>query len=197
MVLPFYPTFAESVAALQQVLDACGGLAPEISAAGTAIIRSLENGGTVFTCGNGGSASDAFHLTQELVGRFVAVRRALRSVCLNADAATLTCIGNDQGFAEIFARQVQALGRSGDVLVAFSTSGNSPNVLNAIAAAAELRMLTILMSGGNGGAAQADCNYRILVPSRTTARIQEVHTLILHQWLEAIDVHPWPAYESI
>ena len=192
-----HPSLAESIAELQAVLTDCQELSGAVAAAGAVIIDSLEQGGTLFTCGNGGSAADALHLTQELVGCFRAVRRPLRSVCLNSDAATLTCIGNECGYAEIFARQVRALGRSGDVLAGFSTSGNSPNVLAAFTAAADLGMATILLSGIDGGAAWGMCQHRILVPSRTTARIQEVHTLVLHQWLEAIDVHPWPDNDAV
>jgi D-sedoheptulose 7-phosphate isomerase len=197
MVLPSYPAFTESLAELQEVLVACGRLAPAISAAGTAIIASIESGGTLFTCGNGGSAADALHLTQELVGRFRLARRPLRSVCLCADGAALTCIGNDYGYQEIFSRQVRALGRRGDILAGFSTSGNSPNILSAFSTAAKLGLTTILLSGADGGAACSLSQHPILVPSRTTARIQEVHTLILHQWLESIDAHPWPDHDRI
>ena len=189
---PLSPGFTESILELQGVLAACGELTGAVNAAGAMIVTALQSGGTLFTCGNGGSAADALHLTQELVGRFRTIRRPLRSVCLNADAATLTCIGNDCGYAEIFARQIRALGRPGDVLAGFTTSGNSPNMLAAFEAADRLGMHCILLSGFDGGAARELCRHRILVPSRTVARIQEIHTLVLHQWLEIIDSLTWP-----
>ena len=145
----------------------------------------------MLTCGNGGSAADALHLAEELVGRFKKDRRALPAICLNADVTALTCIGNDYGFDALFSRQVEALGRPGDVLAGFSTSGNSRNVNAAFAAARRQGLVTILLSGRDGGAARALADHPLVVPSQTTARIQEVHTLILHQWLEAIDAADW------
>ena len=173
------------------MLAASAALAPAVDAAGEAILASLRSGGKLLTCGNGGSAADALHLAEELVGRYRIDRRALPAICLNADVTALTCIANDYGYNAIFSRQVEALGRSGDVLVGFSTSGNSPNVLAAFAAARARGVITILLSGKDGGQARTQCDHALVVPSATTARIQEVHTLVLHQWLEAIDSADW------
>jgi D-sedoheptulose 7-phosphate isomerase len=170
----------------------CRELEAAVAGASGAVIECFQKGGTLFTCGNGGSAADALHLAQELTGRYTADRPPLPSVCLNADGTALTCIANDYGYEAVFARQVDALARQGDVLVGFTTSGNSPNVLRAFAAAAKRGVSTILLSGKGGGLAKGTCRHEIIVPSESTARIQEVHSFILHQWLEAIDAHPWP-----
>jgi len=185
------PTFKESLDELRSVLTASTALAPAVSTVGEAILASLRQGGKLLTCGNGGSAADALHLAEELVGRYKIERRALPAICLNSDVTALTCIGNDYGYDAIFARQVEALGRRGDVLVGFTTSGNSANVLAAFAAARARGITTVLLSGKDGGKARTQCDYPIIVPSATTARIQEVHTLVLHQWLEAIDAADW------
>ena len=185
------PTFNESLEELRSVLTASTALAPVVTTVGEAILSSLRQGGKLLTCGNGGSAADALHLAEELVGRYKIERRALPAICLNSDVTALTCIGNDYGYDAIFARQVEALGRRGDVLVGFTTSGNSANVLAAFAAARARGITTVLLSGKDGGKARTQCDYPIIVPSATTARIQEVHTLVLHQWLEAIDAADW------
>jgi D-sedoheptulose 7-phosphate isomerase len=163
-----------------------------VATSGRAIIDSQQNGGKLLTCGNGGSAADALHLAEELVGRYRVARRPLPAVCLSADPTVITCIGNDFGYENLFSRSVEALGRPGDVLVAFTTSGNSANVLAAVAAATALSLTTILVAGRDGGMARGRCRHEIIVPNNNTARIQEVHTLILHQWLEMIDATAWP-----
>jgi D-sedoheptulose 7-phosphate isomerase len=186
-----FPSFSESISELQGVLSACGQLTDPVNNAGQAIITCLETGGKLLTCGNGGSAADALHLAEELVGRYKVTRPPLPAICLNADVTALTCIANDFGFEQIFSRQVEALGRPGDVLVAFSTSGNSINALSALTRAREQGLVTVLLSGKDGGSAKGTCDFELIVPSDTTARIQEVHTVILHQWLEAIDARDW------
>ena len=185
------PTFNESLEELRSVLTASTALAPVVTTVAEAILASLRQGGKLLTCGNGGSAADALHLAEELVGRYKIERRALPAICLNSDVTALTCIGNDYGYDTVFARQVEALGRRGDVLVGFTTSGNSANVLAAFAAARARGITTVLLSGKDGGKARTQCDYPIIVPSAITARIQEVHTLVLHQWLEAIDAADW------
>lgn len=185
------PTFTESLDELLAVLNASTALAPVVATVSEAILASLRQGGKLLTCGNGGSAADALHLAEELVGRYKIDRRALPAICLNSDVTALTCIGNDYGYDAIFSRQVEALGRRGDVLVGFTTSGNSVNVLAAFAAARARGITTVLLSGKDGGKARTQCDFPIIVPSATTARIQEVHTLVLHQWLEAIDGADW------
>lgn len=186
-----FPAFAHSIEELRAVLAAAHSLGPAVDAAGAAILASLMAGGTLLTCGNGGSAADALHLAEELVGRYSRERRALPAICLNADVTAITCIGNDYGYEHVFSRGVEALGRSGDVLVGFTTSGNSPNVIAAFAAAKKKGVITLLLSGKGGGKALGVCDHEIVVPSTNTARIQEVHTLVLHQWLEGIDAHDW------
>lgn len=172
---------------LIEVLERSRNLEPEIVRTGEVLLTCLKAGGKVLTCGNGGSAADAMHLAEELLGLYDRSRRALPAVCLCGDATTLTCIANDHGYERIFARQIEALGRPGDVLIGFSTSGNSPNVLAAFAAAKAQGVRTILLGGKGGGQAHGRCDFELVVPSDNTARIQEVHTLILHSWLDRID----------
>ncbi len=147
----------------------------------------LGAGGKVLACGNGGSAADAQHLVAELVGRFREERRALPAIALTADAATLTALGNDYGFERVFARQVEALARPGDVLMAISTSGNSPNVVQAAQAAKRLGCHVVGLTGSPGGQLAAETDLLIRAPSTTVARIQEVHSLCIHALCEALD----------
>lgn len=138
----------------------------------------LGRGGKVLSCGNGGSACDAMHFAGELVGRFVNDRKALPAIALSADPGILTAIGNDYGFEEIFARQVRAHGRPGDMLIAISTSGKSPNVLKALKAADEIGMRSVLLTGEKGKDLSGP-DYVIAVPSQITAHIQETHIFLL------------------
>lgn len=144
------------------------------------LVQSLLNGGKVLLCGNGGSAADSQHIAAELTGRFIKERPPLAAIALNTDTSALTCIGNDYSFAEIFSRQVRALGRSGDCLIAISTSGNSVNILKAVADAKALGIYTIGLSGREGGALACEADICVVVPSAVTARIQEAHILIGH-----------------
>jgi D-sedoheptulose 7-phosphate isomerase len=163
----------------------------EVEAVGQLLIESMRHGGKVLTCGNGGSAADALHLAEELVGRYRGDRPSLPAVCLSADVTVLTCIGNDYGFEAIFARAVESLGRTADVLVGISTSGNSENVLRALKVARAKGLSTVLLGGGDGGASAKLAETSILVPSENTARIQEVHTFVIHAWLEQIEAEDW------
>lgn len=149
--------------------------------------KSLLNGGTIFWCGNGGSASDSQHLATELVGRFKKNRRALRSIALTTDTSILTCVANDFSYDDIFSRQIEALGRPGDVLIGISTSGNSENVLRAIKLAKEMGLVTVALLGKGGGPVKDLVDHSLLVPSNTTARIQEAHILIGHILCELIE----------
>lgn len=151
-----------------------------IQIAARKIAASLQNGGTLFWCGNGGSAADSQHLAAELVGRFKKDRKALRSIALTTDTSVITCVANDYSYEEIFSRQLEALARAGDVLLAISTSGNSENVLAALKSAKELEVITISLLGRNGGKAKALADLPIIIPSESTARIQEAHILIGH-----------------
>lgn len=159
------------------VLDA---LDEPVRAGAAMLTASLRNGGKIMFCGNGGSAADSQHLAAELTGRFIADRRPLAALALSTDSSALTCIANDYAFDQVFARQVQALGRPGDSLVAISTSGNSANVLAAVAAAQALGLHTLGLLGRDGGRLRERCSISVVVPSESTARIQEAHILIGH-----------------
>ena len=178
---------ANQLKALQTTLESFHHSLPLVEQTGAKLAACLAGGGKIMTCGNGGSACDAMHLSEELVGRFDGDRRSLAAVCLCADASLMTCIANDFGFDAVFARQVEGLGRPGDVLVLFSTSGNSANLVAALQQAKKAGVTTISVLGKSGGKCKGLADYEIIVPSQTTARIQEVHTFILHAWLTLIE----------
>jgi len=159
----------------------------QISEAATKIAQSLSNDGTIFWCGNGGSAADSQHLAAELVGRFKENRKALRSIALTTDTSVLTCVANDYKYEDIFSRQLEALARDSDLLVAISTSGNSENILRALRVAKELGVKTIALLGKDGGQAKALADHAIVIPSDSTARIQESHILIGHILCDLIE----------
>ena len=162
-------------------------LAERCAEVAQAVTQRVLEGQTVFWCGNGGSAADAQHLAAELVGRFNRDRRALPSVALNTNTSTLTSVSNDYGYEDVFARQVQGLVRDGDVLFGLSTSGNSENVIRAVAAANEQGALSIGMLGRDGGRLASMCRYTITIPASDTARIQEMHILIGHILCDLIE----------
>ena len=179
--------FQESVATKQRME---GALTPRIAVAAQAMVDCLKAGGKILSCGNGGSAGDAQHFAAELVGRFERERAELAAIALTTDSSILTAIANDYSFEEIFSKQVRALGKPGDVLYAISTSGNSKNVIAAIRAAQEKGLRIVAMTGRNGGhiAGILKSDDMLLnVESPVTARIQEVHLLILHCLCDAID----------
>jgi len=144
------------------------------------ICSALQNGNKILFYGNGGSAADAQHLAAELVGRFGRERHPLPAIALTTDTSILTAIGNDYGFERIFARQMRALGKSGDIAVAISTSGNSPNVIAATEVAGEMGLITVGLTGGDGGRLADKVRYHLNVPHNSTARVQEVHIMIGH-----------------
>jgi D-sedoheptulose 7-phosphate isomerase len=174
----------EHMALFQQL----GALDNSVSQAIDACVQSLQKGGKLMLCGNGGSAADSQHLAAEFTGRFIKDRPPIAAVALSTDTSALTCIANDYSFNEIFARQVQALGKAGDCLIAISTSGNSGNVLAAVAAAKSLGISTIGLLGRDGGKLKAQCDIAIVVPSQVTARIQEAHILIGHSLCGAVEL---------
>lgn len=149
----------------------------------------LRRGCRILVCGNGGSAADAQHLAAELSGRYLKERRALAGIALTTDTSALTAIGNDYGFDQVFSRQVEALGRPGDLLIGISTSGNSPNVIRAVASAKELGVRTLGLLGRDGGQLRTLVDDALVVPSPVTARIQEIHQMVYHFWCEALDAH--------
>lgn len=179
--------FRDSAALKLEALDA---LAVPIAAAVDTLFGALANGNKILVCGNGGSAADAQRFAAQLIGRFERERPGLPAIALTTDSSILTAIGNDYAFEQIFSNQVRALGQTGDVLLAISTSGNSVNVLAAIQEAHEREMIVIALSGKGGGAMSdvlADTDIHISVPSDRTARIQEVHLLIIHCLCDGID----------
>jgi D-sedoheptulose 7-phosphate isomerase len=151
------------------------------------LVKCLMSGGRVLICGNGGSAADAQHFAAELSGRFVTERRPLAAIALTTDTSALTAIGNDYGFERIFERQVEALGHPGDILVGISTSGNSPNVVHAVQTARSLGLRTLGLLGKDGGQLKSMMDDCLIVPNDVTARIQELHIMIIHFWCEIID----------
>jgi D-sedoheptulose 7-phosphate isomerase len=174
----------------QLKLRAAELLAEPLAQAIGAIANALSNGAKILACGNGGSAADAQHFAAELVGRFERERPELAAVALSTDSSILTAVANDYGFEQVFARQVRALGQAGDVLLAISTSGSSPNVIEAVRAAQERDMLIVALSGKGGGKLSAllsDVDVHLCVPHDRTARIQEVHLLLLHCICDGVD----------
>ncbi|MGN2392882.1 phosphoheptose isomerase [Pelomicrobium sp. G1] len=171
-------------------LEAVHALAAPIAAAAERMAQCLTRDGKILACGNGGSAADAQHFSAELLNRFEMERPALAAVALTTDSSTLTSIANDYAFVEVFSKQVRALGRAGDILLAISTSGNSPNVIEAIKAAHERNMAVVALTGRSGGKMAEllrPSDIHLCVPSQSTARIQEVHILALHCLCDAID----------
>ena len=162
-------------------------LLPRVDEVVRAVIGCYESGGRVFTLGNGGSAADSLHFAEELVARFRRERRPLPAQSFAADPTVLTCVGNDFEFADVFARQVRAFVRAGDVVVAFTSSGRSPNVVNALRAAREVGATTVLFGGGDGGGALEHADLALVVPATSTARVQEMHVLLLHLVLDEVD----------
>ena len=179
--------FAESIAVKQKAMET---LAPAIARAAATLVDTLRRGGKILACGNGGSAGDAQHFSAELLNRFERERPGLPAVALSTDTSTLTSIANDYAYEQVFSKQVLALGRPEDCLLAISTSGNSGNVVAAVHAAHEKRMSVIALSGRNGGRMApllGASDVEIRVPAERTSRIQEVHLVVLHCLCDAID----------
>lgn len=179
--------FAASIATKTQSMSI---LAPSIVAAAQVMIHCLHEKHKILSCGNGGSACDAQHFASEMLNRFEKIRRGLAVVALTLDTASLTAIANDNGFEYIFSRQIEALGCPDDILLAISTSGNSRNIVNAITTAHDQQMRVILLDGREGGNARqclTETDIEICVPSESTARIQEVHLLVIHCLCDLIE----------
>lgn len=148
---------------------------------------SLKNGSTLFLCGNGGSSSDSQHLAAELIGRFSINRVPLRAISLTTDSSVITCIANDFSYDDIFSRQLEGLANPGDILLAISTSGNSTNIIRALEMAKTKKLSTVAFLGGDGGVARDIVDYPLIVPSKVTARIQEMHILFGHILCELLE----------
>ena len=177
-------TLEAAIGLHQRVLN--GNLEPVVRAA-LEIATALDSGSKVLAFGNGGSAADAQHFAAELVGRFQRERRGLAAVALSTDTSVVTSVANDYGFERVFARQIEALGMVGDVALAISTSGASPNVVAALKAAADQGMRTVALTGRDGGALGSGADIHVNVPDASAARVQEVHRTLLHAICEIVE----------
>ncbi len=181
--------FHESIQTKQHAVEL---LAPAIADAAELMTQCLLKEGKILSCGNGGSAGDAQHFSSELLNRFERERPGLPAMALTTDSSTITSIANDYDYSQVFSKQVRALGRGGDVLLAISTSGNSANVLAAIGAAHDRQMRVVALTGRDGGTmatALIEGDVEIRVPAQVTARIQETHLLVIHCLCDLIDLH--------
>lgn len=176
----------EHLEAIQALLDS---RLAEIDGAGRLICEALRAGNKILLCGNGGSAADAQHIAAELVGRYERQRKPFPAVSLTTDTSALTALSNDYGYEEVFARQVEALAVAGDVLIAISTSGKSPNIVKAVEKARAIGCKTIALTGCAGEPLALQCDLAIVVPSERTSRVQEAHITIGHLWCEMVDAN--------
>ncbi len=170
-----------------EVMNMARELAPAVSSAGQKWLESLNKGGKILLMGNGGSAADAQHIAAELVGRYLSERRALPAIALTTDTSILTAVGNDYGFESIFSRQVEALAQSSDVVVGYSTSGNSQNICEAMKVAQAKGCYTLALTGQTGGTLASLVDSCIAVPSQSTPRVQEAHSFIGHMLCAFVD----------
>ena len=179
--------FRDSIETKRQAMEV---LIPHIDLASQVMVAALRNEGKILTCGNGGSAGDAQHFSSELLNRFERERPSLPALALTTDTSTLTSIANDYSYNEVFSKQIRALGQPGDILLAISTSGNSANVIQAIPAAHDREMTVVALTGRDGGGMASLLlpeDVEIRVPAKVTARIQEVHLLVIHCLCDQID----------
>jgi len=170
-----------------KVATALPNLASAVSSAVDLMYSSMVAGGQLLIAGNGGSAADAQHIAAELTGRFLLERRPFRAIALHANTSSLTAVGNDYGYVHVFARELTAHAHPGDVLLAISTSGNSPNILRAIEAARQCKVVVIGLTGETGGQVRAACDLCLCVPTKSTPRIQEMHIMIGHTICELLE----------
>lgn len=175
------------IQACRETIDTLRGMLPAIESAAQGLVEVLKGGGKVLTAGNGGSAAEAMHMAEELLGRFRGNRRSLPGIALTADGTVLTCIGNDFGYDDLFRRQVEGLGQPGDLLVLFSSSGRSLNLLRAAAEAKARGMRVMTLLGRDGGALAGVADYELIIPGSATERIQEGHVFLLHVLLDAVE----------
>lgn len=181
------PWIADCIRESHAALDSLASQIGKVSDAVNLVVTTFENGRKMLTCGNGGSAAEAMHMSEEAVGRFCANRISLPAVALTADGTALTCIGNDYGFAEVFARQVEGLGVEGDLLVVFSSSGKGANIERAVEEARRKGMRVLLILGRDGGHLAGKGDVEIIIAGTATARIQEAHQLLMHIILDGVD----------
>src|ERR1043166_4618431 len=181
------PSIEDSFRAHLASLGRLGEAAPVIDRIVEAISNCLQSGGKILTCGNGGSAAEALHLAEEMIGCFARKRRPFAAISLSADPTALTCIANDYGFEQVFARQVEGLGRKGDVLVALSTSGKSENILRALETARKMGVRTIGLLGSPGSPAEKHCDIAFTTPATHNSHTQKMHLMVIHLILEQLD----------
>ena len=178
---------SQCIADSHAALDSLAAQLDKVSEAVDLVVGTFERGGKFLTCGNGGSAAEAMHMSEEAVGRFRSNRVSLPAVALVADGTALTCIGNDYGFDKVFSRQVEGLGNAGDLLVLFSTSGNAENLSRALEAARAKGMKTLAILGRDGGRLAGRADLEIIIRGTDSGRIQEAHQLLMHILLDGVD----------
>jgi D-sedoheptulose 7-phosphate isomerase len=182
-------TFEESLAETLRTLGSLGQIRPEIDAAGELILGTLKGGGKLLICGNGGSAAEAAHFSTELVGRYKGKRRSLPAIALSSDGSLLSCIGNDYGFEQAFARQIEGFGKPGDLVVVITSSGDSANVLAALKEADRLGLKSVAFLGRGGGKAKGKATSELIIPGERGASAQEAHLFLIHYFCELIEHH--------
>jgi D-sedoheptulose 7-phosphate isomerase len=180
-------TFDASLAETVRTFQSLTTIRPAIDRAGQMILETLRSGGKLLICGNGGSAAEAAHFATELVGRYAKTRRALPAIALSSDGSLLSCIGNDFGFEQVFARQVAGLARSGDLLVVFTSSGNSTNIIAALHQAKKIGVESVAFLGRGGGKAKEIASCDLIMPGNSGAAAQEAHLFLIHHFCELID----------
>lgn len=180
-------TFEKSLADTVRTLESLVKIRPEIDAAGRLITGTLKRGGKLLICGNGGSAAEAAHFATELLGRYDGDRRALPAIALSSDGSLVTCIGNDHGYERVFARQIAGLSKPGDLVVAITSSGNSPNILAALKEAKRLGLKTVAFLGRGGGKAKGLATCDLVIPGTRGASAQEAHLFLIHHFCELIE----------
>lgn len=185
--MPTRMTFDASLAETLSTFQALTTIRPAIDQAGQMIVATLQRGGKLLVCGNGGSAAEAAHFATELVGRYAKTRRALPAIALSSDGSLLSCIGNDFGYDQVFARQIAGLARSGDLVVVLTSSGNSANVVLALAEAKKSGIESIAFLGRGGGKAKGLASCELIIPGESGAAAQEAHLFLIHHFCELID----------
>jgi D-sedoheptulose 7-phosphate isomerase len=180
-------TFQRSLDDTVRTLESLREIRASIDAAGALILNTLKGGGKLLICGNGGSAAEAAHFSTELVGRYNGMRRSLPAVALSSDGSLLSCIGNDYGFDHAFARQIEGLGKPGDLVVAITSSGNSGNIIAALREADRIGLKSLAFLGKGGGKAKGMASCELIVPGMRGASAQEAHLFLIHYFCELID----------
>jgi D-sedoheptulose 7-phosphate isomerase len=180
-------TFEASLAETVRTFQALTSLRPEIDRAGDLMLATLRAGGKLLVCGNGGSAAEAAHFATELVGRYAKTRRSLPAIALSSDGSLLSCIGNDFGYEQVFARQVAGLAQKGDLLVVLTSSGNSANIVAALHEAKKLGLESVAFLGRGGGQAKGLATIDLIMPGSSGAAAQEAHLFLIHHFCERID----------